>query len=157
MVPMSALVDQESWLKSEARSDYRSRLWLRRHSPWEIDISVGNNVEVVTENVERDAGQDCGLRMIVDQVAAATASGRACAAIDALRKRLESKDECLREEATGAAAFGKLHGQSPLLKLDVGRSTRSPRRTRRFSFWVGAAPGRNSSLGRLIGCSSPAS
>jgi transcriptional regulator with GAF, ATPase, and Fis domain len=73
-----------------------------------------------------DACHDIGQRMIADHAAAAIAADRAFAAINAQRKRLESEDDYRREEANGAAAFGELIGQSPLWKLQVGRSTWSP-------------------------------
>lgn len=63
------------------------------------------------------ADEDMGwLRMIADHAAAAIATGRAFAEIDALRKRLELENEYLREEVTQAAAFGDLVGQSAALE-----------------------------------------
>jgi len=56
------------------------------------------------------------LRMIADHAAAAIATGRAFAEIDALHKRLELENEYLREEVTGAGAFGELIGQGPALE-----------------------------------------
>lgn len=56
------------------------------------------------------------LRMIADHAAAAINTARAFAEIDALRKRLEQENEYLREEVTGAGAFGELIGQSPALE-----------------------------------------
>jgi transcriptional regulator with GAF, ATPase, and Fis domain len=56
------------------------------------------------------------LRMIADHAAAAITTTRAFAEIDALRKRLELENEYLREEVTGAGAFGELIGQSPALE-----------------------------------------
>jgi transcriptional regulator with GAF, ATPase, and Fis domain len=63
------------------------------------------------------AGECMGwLRMIADHAAAAITTTRAFAEIDALRKRLELENEYLREEVTGAGAFGELIGQSPALE-----------------------------------------
>lgn len=63
------------------------------------------------------SGEDMGwLRMIADHAAVAIATARAFAEIDALRKRLELENEYLREEVTGAAAFGELIGQSAALE-----------------------------------------
>jgi transcriptional regulator with GAF, ATPase, and Fis domain len=56
------------------------------------------------------------LRMIADHAAAAIDTARAFAQIDALRKRLELENEYLREEVTGAGAFGELIGHSPALE-----------------------------------------
>jgi transcriptional regulator with GAF, ATPase, and Fis domain len=62
------------------------------------------------------AGECMGwLRMIADHAAAAIVIGRAFAEIEALRKKLELENEYLREEVTGAGAFGELVGQSPAL------------------------------------------
>src|SRR6266404_5877684 len=63
-------------------------------------------------------GADCmgWLRMIADHAAAAIATARAFAEIEALRKRLELENEYLREEVTRAGAFGELVGQSPALE-----------------------------------------
>jgi transcriptional regulator with GAF, ATPase, and Fis domain len=62
-------------------------------------------------------GGDCigWLRMVADHAAAAIATARAFAEIEALRKRLEQENEYLREEVTRAGAFGELVGQSPAL------------------------------------------
>jgi transcriptional regulator with GAF, ATPase, and Fis domain len=62
-------------------------------------------------------GSECmgWLRMIADHAAAAIVTARAFAEIDALRKRLESENEYLREEITGAA-LGEMVGQSPALE-----------------------------------------
>jgi transcriptional regulator with GAF, ATPase, and Fis domain len=63
------------------------------------------------------ADEDMGwLRMIADHAAAAIATGRAFAQIEALRRRLELENEFLREEAVRAAAFGELIGQSAALE-----------------------------------------
>lgn len=63
------------------------------------------------------AGECMGwLRMIADHAAAAITTARAFAEIDALRKRLELENEYLREEVSGAGAFGELVGQSPALQ-----------------------------------------
>lgn len=56
------------------------------------------------------------LRMIADHAAAAIATARAFAEIEALRRRLEQENEYLREEVTGSGAFGELVGQSPALE-----------------------------------------
>jgi transcriptional regulator with GAF, ATPase, and Fis domain len=56
------------------------------------------------------------LRMIADHAAAAINTARAFAENDALRKRLELENQYLREEVTGAGAFGELIGQSPALE-----------------------------------------
>lgn len=63
------------------------------------------------------ADEDMGwLRMIADHAAAAIATGRAFAEINALRKRLELENEYLREEAIGVAELGELIGQSAALE-----------------------------------------
>lgn len=56
------------------------------------------------------------LRMIADHAAAAIATARAFAEIEALKKRLELENEYLREEVKRAEAFGELVGQSPALE-----------------------------------------
>src|SRR5262249_50093279 len=63
-------------------------------------------------------GADCmgWLRMIADHAAAAIATARAFEHIEMLQKRLELENEYLREEVTGAGAFGELIGQSPALE-----------------------------------------
>jgi transcriptional regulator with GAF, ATPase, and Fis domain len=55
------------------------------------------------------------LRMIADHAAAAIASARAFAEIEALKKQLEQENEYLREEV-GSAALGEMVGQSPALE-----------------------------------------
>ncbi len=63
------------------------------------------------------AGECMGwLRMIADHAAAAIVTSRAFAEIDSLHKRLELENEYLREEVTGAGAFGALIGQSSALE-----------------------------------------
>lgn len=59
------------------------------------------------------------LRMIADHAAAAIATSRAFAEIEALRKQLELENEYLREEVTVATAFGELIGQSAALEAVV--------------------------------------
>ncbi len=54
--------------------------------------------------------------MIADHAAAAIVTNRAFAEIDALRTRLELENEYLREEVSGAGAFGDLIGHSPALE-----------------------------------------
>src|SRR6185369_11809203 len=63
-------------------------------------------------------GPECmdWLRTIADHAAAAIATARAFAEVDALRKRLEQENEYLREEVTHAGAFGELIGQGPALE-----------------------------------------
>src|SRR6185369_3494559 len=63
-------------------------------------------------------GPECmdWLRTIADHAAAAIATARAFAEVDALRKRLELENEYLREEVTRAGAFGELVGQGPALE-----------------------------------------
>src|SRR5256885_1904953 len=62
-------------------------------------------------------GADCmaWLRMIADHAAAAIATARAFAEIEALKKQLELENEYLRDELTRAGAFGELVGQGPAL------------------------------------------
>lgn len=56
------------------------------------------------------------VRTIADHAAAAIATARAFAEIEALKKRLELENEYLREEVTRRGAFGELVGQSPALE-----------------------------------------
>src|SRR3984893_17069454 len=56
------------------------------------------------------------LRMVAGHAAAAPATARAFAEIEALRKQLEQENEYLREEVTRAGAFGELVGHSPALQ-----------------------------------------
>jgi len=68
--------------------------------------------------------------MIADHAAAAINAARAFAEIDTLRKQLELENEYLREEVTGAGAFGELIGQSSALEaiahqIDLVASTDS--------------------------------
>ena len=63
-------------------------------------------------------GPECmdWLRTIADHAAAAIATARAFERIEELRSKLELENEYLREEVTGAGAFGELVGQGPALE-----------------------------------------
>jgi transcriptional regulator with GAF, ATPase, and Fis domain len=70
------------------------------------------------------------LRMIADHAACAMTTTRALAEIEALRKRLELENAYLREEVSGAGAFGELIGRSSALQtvarqIDLVASTDS--------------------------------
>jgi len=60
------------------------------------------------------------LRMVANHLAAAIANARAFEEIDALRARLESENDYLKEEVRGVHALGDLIGASPALEA-VGR------------------------------------
>lgn len=57
------------------------------------------------------------LRMIADHAAAAVATARAFAELNALKKELERENEYLREEVTRTGSFGELIGQSHALHV----------------------------------------
>lgn len=82
-------------------------------------IHQGHVFGVLAVFARQPIAEECmgWLRMIADHAAAAIATARAFAEIDALRKQLELENESLREVLTGAGAFGELIGQSHALEV----------------------------------------
>lgn len=81
-------------------------------------IHRGRVLGVLAVFARQPIGEECmgWLRMIADHAAAAITTARAFAKIESLSQRLELENEYLREEVTGAGAFGELVGQSPALQ-----------------------------------------
>ncbi len=81
-------------------------------------IHLGDMLGVLAVFARQPIGPECmgWLRMIADHAAAAIATARAFAEIEALRKKLELENEYLREEVTASEAFGELVGKGPALE-----------------------------------------
>jgi transcriptional regulator with GAF, ATPase, and Fis domain len=106
--PLPDWVAQPNWIRAEGIRGFAGQPMIHRREVLGV-LAVFARQPI--------AGECMGwLRMIADHAAAAIATGRAFAEIDALRKRLELENEYLREEVTGAGAFGELIGQSPALE-----------------------------------------
>ena len=122
--PLPDWVAHPDWIRAE---------WIRGFAGQPI-IHRGELLGVLAVFARQAIADECmgWLRMIADHAAAAIATGRAFTEIDALRKRLELENEYLREEVTGAGAFGELIGQGPALEAVARKSTWLRQRTQRF-------------------------
>lgn len=106
--PLPDWVARPEWIRAESICGFAGQPMIHR----------GEVLGVLAVFARRPIASECmgWLRTIADHAAAAIVTGRAFAEIDALRKRLELENECLREEVTGAGAFGELIGQGPALE-----------------------------------------
>ena len=106
--PLPDWVARPDWIRAEGICGFAGQPMIHR----------GEVLGVLAVFARQPIASECmgWLRMIADHAAAAIATGRAFAEIDALRKRLELENEYLREEVTGAGAFGELIGQGPALE-----------------------------------------
>ena len=106
--PLPDWVARPDWIRTEGIRGFAGQPMIHR----------GEVLGVLAVFARQPIASECmgWLRMIADHAAAAIATGRAFAEIDALRKRLELENEYLREEVTGAGAFGELIGQGPALE-----------------------------------------
>ncbi|MBI1347804.1 GAF domain-containing protein [bacterium] len=106
--PLPDWVAQPEWMRSEGIRGFAGQPLIHR----------GQVLGVLAVFARQRIGDECmgWLRMIADHAASAITTARAFAEIDSLRKRLELENEYLREEVTGAGAFGELIGQSPAIK-----------------------------------------
>ena len=106
--PLPDWVARPDWIRAEGIRGFAGQPMIHR----------GKLLGVLAVFARQPIADGCmgWMRMIADHAAAAIATGRAFAEIDALRKRLELENEYLREEVTGVAAFGELIGQSPALE-----------------------------------------
>ena len=106
--PLPDWVARPDWIRAEGIRGFAGQPLIHR----------GEVLGVLAVFARQPIGGECmgWLRMIADHAAAAIATARAFAEIEALRKRLELENEYLREEVTGAGAFGELVGQSPALE-----------------------------------------
>lgn len=106
--PLPDWVARPDWIRTEGIRGFAGQPMIHR----------GEVLGVLAVFARQPIAAECmgWLRMIADHAAAAIATGRAFAEIDALRKRLELENEYLREEVTGAGAFGELIGQGPALE-----------------------------------------
>jgi len=106
--PLSDWVARPDWIRAEGIRGFAGQPMIHR----------GEVLGVLAVFARQPIASECmgWLRMIADHAAAAIATGRAFAEIEALHKRLELENEYLREEVTGAGAFGELIGQGPALE-----------------------------------------
>ncbi|MGL6094384.1 MAG: sigma 54-interacting transcriptional regulator [Fimbriiglobus sp.] len=106
--PLPGWVARPEWVRAEGVRGFAGQPLVHR----------GEVLGVLAVFARQAIGEACmgWLRMIADHAAAAIATARAFAEIDALRKRLERENEYLREEVAGAGAFGELVGHSPALE-----------------------------------------
>jgi transcriptional regulator with GAF, ATPase, and Fis domain len=106
--PFPDWVAEPDWMRAEGIRGFAGQPLLHR----------GQVLGVLAVFARGAIGPDCmgWLRMIADHAAAAIATARAFAEIEALRKNLELENEYLREEVTDTGAFGELVGQSPALQ-----------------------------------------
>lgn len=108
MEPLPDWVARPEWIRSEGIRGFAGQPLIHR----------GAVLGVLAVFARQPIAAECmgWLRMIADHAAAAIATSRAFAEIDELRKRLELENEYLREEVSGAGAFGELVGYSPALE-----------------------------------------
>jgi transcriptional regulator with GAF, ATPase, and Fis domain len=106
--PLPDWIAQPDWVRAEGVRGFAGQPIIHR----------GELLGVLAVFARQAIADECmgWLRMIADHAGAAIATGRAFAEIDALHKRLELENEYLREEVTGAGAFGELIGQGPALE-----------------------------------------
>ena len=106
--PLPEWIARPDWLRAEGIRGFAGQPLVHR----------GEVLGVLAVFSRGTIGGECmgWLRMIADHAAAAIVTNRAFAEIETLRKRLEQENEYLREEVTGAGAFGELVGQSPALE-----------------------------------------
>jgi transcriptional regulator with GAF, ATPase, and Fis domain len=106
--PLPDWVARPDWIRAEGIRGFAGQPLIHR----------GEVLGVLAVFARRAISDECmgWLRMIADHAAAAINTARAFAEIDELRRRLELENEYLREEVTGAGAFGELIGQSSALE-----------------------------------------
>jgi transcriptional regulator with GAF, ATPase, and Fis domain len=106
--PLPDWVARPEWIRAEGIQGFAGQPLIHR----------GEVLGVLAVFARGAIGPDCmaWLRMIADHAAAAIATARAFAEIEALRKKLELENEYLREEVTRTGAFGELVGRSPALE-----------------------------------------
>lgn len=120
--PLPDWVARPEWIRAEGIRGFAGQPLIHR----------GEVLGVLAVFARQTISDECmgWLRMIADHAAAAINTARAFAEIDALRRQLELENEYLREEVTGAGAFGELIGQSSALEavahqIDLVASTDS--------------------------------
>jgi transcriptional regulator with GAF, ATPase, and Fis domain len=101
-------VARPEWIRAESIRGFAGQPMIHR----------GEVLGVLALFARQPIARECmgWLRMIADHAAAAINAARAFDEIDALRKRLELENEYLREEVTGAGAFGELVGHGAALE-----------------------------------------
>ena len=106
--PLPDWIAEPDWVRAEGIRGFAGQPLIHR----------GEVFGVLAVFARQPIGSECmgWLRMIADHAAAAINTARAFAEIDTLRKQLELENEYLREEVTGAGAFGELIGQSSALE-----------------------------------------
>jgi transcriptional regulator with GAF, ATPase, and Fis domain len=106
--PLPDWVARPDWIRAESIRGFAGQPMIHR----------GQVLGVLAVFARQTISAECmgWLRMIADHAAAAINTARAFAEIDALRRQLELENEYLREEVTGAGAFGELIGQSSALE-----------------------------------------
>lgn len=109
--PLPGWVARPDWIRAEGIRGFAGQPLIHQ----------GQVLGVLAVFARQPIASECmgWLRMIADHAAAAITTARAFAEIEALRKRLELENQYLREEVTGAGAFGELVGQSPALEAVV--------------------------------------
>jgi transcriptional regulator with GAF, ATPase, and Fis domain len=106
--PFPGWIARPEWARAEAVRGFAGQPLVHR----------GQVLGVLAVFARGTIGAECmgWLRMVADHAAAAIATARAFAEIEALRRQLEQENEYLREEVTRAGAFGELVGHSPALQ-----------------------------------------
>jgi transcriptional regulator with GAF, ATPase, and Fis domain len=107
--PLPDWIARPDWMRAEGVRGFAGQPLVHR----------GNVLGVFAVFARQPIASECmgWLRMIADHAAAAIATARAFAEIEALRNRLELENEYLREDVAGAGAFGEMVGQSPALEV----------------------------------------
>ena len=113
--PLPDWIARPEWIRAEGIRGFAGQPMVHR----------GEVLGVLAVFARQTISSECmgWLRMIADHAAAAINAARVFAENDMLRKRLELENEYLREEVTGAGAFGELIGQSSALEA-IARSNR---------------------------------
>ena len=106
--PFPEWIAQPDWIRAEGVRGFAGQPLIHQGEVLGV-LAVFARQRIADEDME-------WLRMIADHAAAAIATSRAFAEVETLRKQLELENEYLREEVTGAAAFGELIGQSDALE-----------------------------------------
>lgn len=106
--PLPEWIARPDWIRAEGIRGFAGQPMIHR----------GEVLGVLAVFARQPIATECmgWLRMIADHAAAAINTARAFAEIESLRKRLEMENEYLREEVSGAGAFGDLIGQSAALE-----------------------------------------
>jgi GAF domain-containing protein len=135
------LADPE-WMRAEGVSGFGGQPLLYR----------GQVLGVLAVFARCVIGPDCmdWMRTVANHAAAAIATARAFERIEELKQKLEQENEYLREEETRAGRSAHWLEPARRLRRSSARSTRWPRRMRRYSCSARAVRARSSSPARSI-------